>query len=575
MVFGIFAGITLASCTTPGAPPALESARPEETAPTSEEVEGSIATDETPLSAEIEIPTPEVSLPILPGDRGGDIQAQPKQAPPRVELPEPTPVAIAEEHTLQETEESEKPDLSLPLRNRIEASALAQRRLPSPSIRDVPTIAVSPSLDETPTAVSSPANSAQVPTGENRDETSPSPQEVGSVLRSAPFQEAARASSSAQSQEAEDYTSPVPTTQTAPTTPNVQMTPTSPTSITNGNYRVETPEVPEVSNRPLAIARPEGSARPAETRAAGTPGHNESRRPDVSRNPDVNSDPDGVGQPELSRDSATARPAPAVSSAEGVQTSEGDRTAVAGERIEVRLPGRSWLFLGSDAPVDFLGRSVTEEPIETVFAFRVVGESTLRFASQDAVSGERMRHEETIALSHVPGDSIQRSDVVVLGDEVRRAGQPMTPGEEESKAMPTNEALLQYLRDANAPFDEVMHRRLIESVERYDSSAAGDSSALIEVPTDAWIAYTQRIANMGEVAASQRLLLALAESPRFANDEVIFRLAQTYETDSEARDIRKARDLYRLIESDYPFSRHYQAAGERIRFLNRHFFYIR
>ena len=216
---------------------------------------------------------------------------------------------------------------------------------------------------------------------------------------------------------------------------------------------------------------------------------------------------------------------------------------------------------------------MSDEPSETVFSFRVIGVSTLRFASQDVVSGESSLHQESITILPSSAEAIQRGDVVRSQSDASSSGQA-APATVERRIAPTRGELLEYLQNEMTPFDSVMHNGLIESVRHHDPN--GDpANALSEVSTDSWIAYTERIAANGEVSATEQLLAALAESLRFGNDEVIFRLAKLYETDSEVRDIQRARDMYRIIEAEYPFSRFYREAGERIRFLNRHFFYIR
>jgi outer membrane protein assembly factor BamD (BamD/ComL family) len=57
-------------------------------------------------------------------------------------------------------------------------------------------------------------------------------------------------------------------------------------------------------------------------------------------------------------------------------------------------------------------------------------------------------------------------------------------------------------------------------------------------------------------------------------DEVYYRLAGIYEVDSPHRDIEAARHYYSLIYELYPESRYSDPAGERIDYLDRHFFLV-
>lgn len=60
-----------------------------------------------------------------------------------------------------------------------------------------------------------------------------------------------------------------------------------------------------------------------------------------------------------------------------------------------------------------------------------------------------------------------------------------------------------------------------------------------------------------------------------AMDEVLFLLGRVYEESTEFRDIAGARGAYERVFRDFPESPLSEKANERVRFLNRHFFYIR
>ncbi|MBN1835700.1 MAG: tetratricopeptide repeat protein [Spirochaetales bacterium] len=58
-------------------------------------------------------------------------------------------------------------------------------------------------------------------------------------------------------------------------------------------------------------------------------------------------------------------------------------------------------------------------------------------------------------------------------------------------------------------------------------------------------------------------------------DEVLYRMAQLYESESALRDLEAARDTYRRVYDDWPESPFSELAYGRLRYLQRHFFEIR
>lgn len=58
-------------------------------------------------------------------------------------------------------------------------------------------------------------------------------------------------------------------------------------------------------------------------------------------------------------------------------------------------------------------------------------------------------------------------------------------------------------------------------------------------------------------------------------DEAYFNLARLYESDPKVRDLKKAIQYYQLIRRQYPFSDYWTQAGDRLRYINRNFIYVR
>ncbi len=58
-------------------------------------------------------------------------------------------------------------------------------------------------------------------------------------------------------------------------------------------------------------------------------------------------------------------------------------------------------------------------------------------------------------------------------------------------------------------------------------------------------------------------------------DEAYFLLGKLYEENSAVRNIRESLKYYTDLQKEFPFSRYWEEAGNRIRYLNRHFIYVR
>lgn len=238
---------------------------------------------------------------------------------------------------------------------------------------------------------------------------------------------------------------------------------------------------------------------------------------------------------------------------------QNETVITAGDRFEVRLPGRAWLYLGGDEGVEFLGRSIDEEEDETVFAFRSPRDSVLPFESQNHRDGSRLRHEEIISVVS-PNDG-ERS--VAKGIDTIDTPDGAT-GQDDS--IPDTEELVEYIEDQNRQFDPELHRAVIDSV---------GEEAVTNVSETSWLTYADRVRDHGGATAALKLLQDLWDSETVYGDVFLFRLAQMYEIDQETRNVRKARELYGMLVEEYPFSEFYTASQERIRFLDRHFLYIR
>jgi hypothetical protein len=291
-------------------------------------------------------------------------------------------------------------------------------------------------------------------------------------------------------------------------------------------------------------------------------------------------------------------PAPAVSAPPPeVSPTTSERNISYGETVDVELPGPGWLYLGSTGEVEFVSREVDRERDITRFVFRVTGPAILEFESQDLVTGRRQRHEEELLLEEETGGlaasgttaggeapggdrgdagaaSTGTGDGTSRGRDSASDGAEGADGTEEGadgadrEPAETLSVVARMESGETEPPDRAFHEELMRLITE-------DAQEVRDLGWDALERYLDILDRHGEEESAGELLEALWAAPRWRSDEVLFRLARYYDADRPTRNVRRARDLYFQLVERYPFSNHVEAAENRKRYLDRHFFHIR
>lgn len=259
-----------------------------------------------------------------------------------------------------------------------------------------------------------------------------------------------------------------------------------------------------------------------------------------------------------------------------IDTSE-ERVVSPGQRFSVELPGLGWIFLGRSADaVEYLGREAADG--RTRFTFRRLSEAPgpvdLGFESRDLSTGAVRRHTEMLAA---PEQSSQSE-----------AGSPASddggaPGERHETTVTDRRSPA---RTADEPIGAAGDGSGDAAQDASDTLASPDpvdravEALLAGRPVPEGTASGDVLARAEDMATDQpaqavALYRAMLDGGVGAGDTLLFRLAGLLERDWDGRDLRRARDLYRRVVDEYPLSGHWDAARERIEYLNRHFFYIR
>ncbi|MFW6223686.1 MAG: tetratricopeptide repeat protein, partial [Spirochaetota bacterium] len=345
--------------------------------------------------------------------------------------------------------------------------------------------------------------------------------------------------------------------------------------------------------------------------------------PEPDPEPDSTADPepDSTPDPEPDRE-----PEPEVSRS---------REVTVGEEVRLSLGNGGWVYLGEESGEDGLSfRRRYSEDGETVFVFSVdePGEYVVRFQRQDLDRG--IFREERVALearsdsgtapetasgaasestseraSESPADDQQDEapaadldEAYALLDEGRREAaleaflQSYPVGDPEVHGLiarlafdlgrwETARSHWDRNLDAGEPFARDARLGLFRTAletedaepawEHYRELAGGETDAgAPDIPGEELLRLGSLLLESGDPSRAVEPLEVYMEAGGTPEDPaaLYYRLGQLHE---ERRDARGAMEYYRRVVEDYPLSRHWQAAQERVQYLRRHFFDIR
>ena len=353
---------------------------------------------------------------------------------------------------------------------------------------------------------------------------------------------------------------------------------------------------------------------------------------EVSNKPEATS----ASQTEMARSRAAA--APAVSSAntgpdtelrtrqsqerdETAQPNDGRREIFArpGDDIVVSFDKEGWLFLGFASQIDsdaleFRERSQADGSTIFNFTARGMGSYELPFMYQNNTSGTQERivlDVHVVSATQFEGvlSNGQNSQPIDRNDYLH--AERLTASGRYEDAL---SAYLKHYKEASPylneqiadlywktdQFQKALGYRLknVTAPGQYSSKAVV-GTVLVALKVDDYSLVlqfmkpfldTERPSLHDDAAALARYCIAKADFQTAkdvldhilanqANDsntaEIIFLLGQIYEANSELKDYRKARDAYKEVYTQFPESLVSEAAKEKVKFLNRHFFFIR
>jgi tetratricopeptide (TPR) repeat protein len=328
-------------------------------------------------------------------------------------------------------------------------------------------------------------------------------------------------------------------------------------------------------------------------------------------------------KPERTATSVAVRPTPTV---EEVEETHRELVARRGDQIGIDLEGRGWIYLGLDPGsgegIGYLSSQYSQAKSSFSFKALEYGAYELSFQFQDnqnAVLRSQIVHievlpdadfraalelrqqgfdpQQTTVTEPEPGPRIDKAEALFSLGEYElalieftrnmRSGDPYMNDRLAACYEATGEhlAAVKYYRDNLSLSGEYRDRAALGMIRA--GVALKDPQLLTEVLPSLFTLESGEIGSaLLEVARfqveSRRYATAIEALRQYMNrypdgrqlDEVYYRLARIYEVDSPYRDLELSRHYYELLYENFPESPYAERAGERLNYLDRHFFLV-
>jgi hypothetical protein len=271
--------------------------------------------------------------------------------------------------------------------------------------------------------------------------------------------------------------------------------------------------------------------------------------------------------------------------------------AIPGEDLAISLSGDGWYFLGDNSAASgfrFLQRIFRDGNSIFLFSIEDAGEWIIEFHRQDLENGisESRRYlissREEHPLFPLQGDTGQGNTGGAIDGDISAAdGEALAGGEapgERRDARKRDIALLyrsgKRLEALSAVMEDLTGNELPAGMEELLGLSPPGSDDLPSSLHDAsWVEnFSSPKVDLDSktetalVAFLEWLLPVISDDLR---DRYYYRLAKLLETSPPPRDEKRAAAYYQEIRDHYPWSSYWQEAGERERYLRRHYLEVR
>jgi hypothetical protein len=262
-----------------------------------------------------------------------------------------------------------------------------------------------------------------------------------------------------------------------------------------------------------------------------------------------------------------------------------------GQMLEVPFRGTGWVYLGelgNRRGISYDSRRLDTESGVTLgqsFIFRaeIAGTYILKFFRQDFIQDYIINDYVQVIVGEADdsargrtGSIIDRGRVVA---EPRWPFVPETAGSTNETVFPPASAVTEIAAETAPQRPDAVQTAdpagIVPMVNGSTPAAAAPSQAGASPSPEEYVSRAKQEFDAGRVEQALAVLETMRQRYPSGTDEAWWLLAQLYEANSPARDIRLSLEYYRRLVNEYPQSNRVDDARRRIAYLERYYFNIR
>ncbi len=296
--------------------------------------------------------------------------------------------------------------------------------------------------------------------------------------------------------------------------------------------------------------------------------------------------------PKVELPAAPTSSARSVAAAASLPTAETRISTVRGERFELRFPGTGWVYLGDEGGQEglkyetrrfeeYLLRFQRQNPVDQsteISLVRVVvsekAASTTQAPATPAPASTAATGATTAGTSGTATDAA--TTVASTAGTSGTATDAATTATSTAAATPvgTTAGTTAGTSTGTSSVDSSSTGAATAGASTTGTAAPGVSAASLTDPAALIKLARDELGAKRVQTAIEALDRYLSLYP-YGTDELFYLYALAYEQDTPFRNIKKAYENYKRVRDEYPRSARWQAADERVSYLERHYFGLR
>jgi len=295
--------------------------------------------------------------------------------------------------------------------------------------------------------------------------------------------------------------------------------------------------------------------------------------------------------PKVELPAAPTSSARSVAAAASLPTAETRISTVRGERFELRFPGTGWVYLGDEGGQEGLKYETRRfEDTQAVYTMNpeATGEYLLRFQRQNPVDqsteislvrvvvSEKAASTTQAPATPAPASTAATGATTAASTGATASGTTAPTGAATAAATPvgTTAGTTAGTSTGTSSVDSSSTGAATAGASTTGTAAPGVSAASLTDPAALIKLARDELGAKRVQTAIEALDRYLSLYP-YGTDELFYLYALAYEQDTPFRNIKKAYENYKRVRDEYPRSARWQAADERVSYLERHYFGLR